>query len=99
MKLFDKCKDILKQRENSYGHSEDMFQAIANYWTNYFGEKFESEDVSIMMALMKIARERHKHSEDNIIDAINYLYLANNLINEKERQYEELQQERYSNDS
>ena len=35
------------------------------------------------MVLFKIAREENKHKEDNIIDAIAYLVLYNNLIKEE----------------
>ena len=39
--------------------------------------------VSELSSLFKLAREENKHKEDNIIDAIAYLVLYNNLIKEE----------------
>ena len=40
----------------------------------------------MMMVLFKLAREENKHKDDNIIDAIAYLVLYNNLIKEEEHE-------------
>ena len=60
-----------------YG-SDENFSVIANYWNHYLSSKRDPQhslrlgnnthiypkDVAIMMALLKIARESHKHSRD-----------------------------------
>ena len=90
MKIFKKCKKILKDRDKQYGKSDRMFYTTVRMWNAYLQHNgcynkygcfraLNSVDVPIMMALHKIAREANEHKEDNIIDAINYLALANKL--------------------
>ncbi len=43
------------------------------------GAYLTPKDAAMMMALFKIAREENKHSKDNIMDAIGYLTLANEM--------------------
>lgn len=77
-------KEILSQaeqcvngkREQDYGTPEHNFQAIADLWNAYIGEKdfmFEPVDVAMMMALLKIARIRSGGGTgDSFVDLAGY---------------------------
>lgn len=84
--LCQKAIDIITgDREEAYGDPEDSFDLIARFWQAYLNHKtcddsIETWDVSVMMALMKIARIANgKFKEDSYIDAIGYLAIAGEL--------------------
>lgn len=61
------------QRVQDHGNPEDNFATIANLWTAYSGYPFESVDVAMMMALLKIARISSGHgAEDSFVDLAGY---------------------------
>lgn len=76
--ILDAAKKIVTgDREKQYGKPEDNFAVIAEFWTTYIGHPISSEDVAIMMALLKIARIRSgNYKADSFIDGVGYLSLA-----------------------
>lgn len=75
--------DILKtaeqmvcgNREQDYGSPEDNFTIIANLWTDYLNGEIDISpiDVSMMMALLKIARIRSGGGTgDSFVDLAGY---------------------------
>lgn len=76
--ILDAAKKIVTgDREKQYGKPEDNFAVIAEFWTTYIGHPISSEDVAIMMALLKIARIRSgNYKTDSFIDGVGYLSLA-----------------------
>lgn len=77
------------ERLDSYGSPLESFTRVSDYWNTYLShnnidiENLKPSDVAMMMVLFKIAREENKYKEDNIVDAIAYLTLYNNLIKEE----------------
>lgn len=88
-KIFEDVSKIINgERKDLYGNAEDCFKAIADYWTIFLKIPATStmpivsitpQQVAVMMTLLKIARQQHKHKRDNIIDAIGYLALLDNM--------------------
>lgn len=76
--ILDAAKKIVAgEREKQYGKPEDNFAVIAEFWTTYIGHPISSEDVAIMMALLKIARIRSgNYKADSFVDGVGYLSLA-----------------------
>ena len=76
--ILDAAKKIVTgDREKQYGRPEDNFAVIAEFWTTYIGHPISSEDVAIMMALLKIARIRSgNYKTDSFVDGVGYLSLA-----------------------
>lgn len=82
--ILDQAKKcVCGQREQDYGTPESNFQLIADLWTDYlyptlgYPKKdaygIKSEDVAMMMALMKIARIRNGGgSGDSFVDLAGY---------------------------
>ena len=76
-------------REKDYGTPQDNFQRIAMVWEVYMGVTISPHDVTLMMAMLKIARLAHDPSkEDSYIDAAGYIALANELANGEEKQHD-----------
>lgn len=76
--ILDAAKKIVTgDREKQYGKPEDNFAVIAEFWTTYIGHPISSEDIAIMMALLKIARIRSgNYKADSFVDGVGYLSLA-----------------------
>lgn len=76
---------IYKDRINQYGKPEDSFKTIASFWNTYLTNKFNiktqitTEDVAMMMVLLKIAREINEHKRDNLIDIAGYVECADRI--------------------
>lgn len=84
-KFFQRVNDIINgERENTYGNRARMFESIAMMWEAYKGIEFTVEDVSNMMALLKIARARNDTVyEDNYLDAVGYLSISHELTEKR----------------
>lgn len=70
----EKAKDcVCGRRENEYGSPEDNFSTIADFWSIYLGTDISASDVSMMMALLKIARIRTgTATDDSYVDIAGY---------------------------
>jgi hypothetical protein len=79
--ILDAAKKIVTgDREKQYGKPEDNFAVIAEFWTTYIGHPISSEDIAIMMALLKIARIRSgNYKADSFIDGVGYLSLGGEI--------------------
>lgn len=52
----------------------ENFAAIASYWSTHLGVEVTGSDVSVMMALLKVARiKSNARNTDNWIDGCGYL--------------------------
>lgn len=79
--ILNDVEEILNgDRHESYGDPIDSCTVIASYWNTYLEQKGNqailTEDIPIMMILFKIAREAHKHKNDNLKDIIGYTVIA-----------------------
>ena len=79
-KTLDGAKKIITgDRQKSYGSPEDCFGCIQLMWNTYIEEKYghdnllSAKDISMMMVLLKLAREMQNEKKDNIVDACGYL--------------------------
>lgn len=60
-------------RNSQYGEPEDSFGRIAEYWSVYLNRDLTPVDVSVMMALFKVARiEANPGKADSWIDLVGY---------------------------
>lgn len=65
---------VCGDRDEQYGGPEDNFSNIADWWSAYLDFGITSEDVAVMMILMKVARLQSSNftSEDSWIDIAGY---------------------------
>lgn len=59
-------------RQEDYGHPEDSFKKIADYWSVYLGVDVQPCDVARMMVLLKVARQQNRPKRDNLVDIAGY---------------------------
>lgn len=80
--VLDTAKTILSgDRRESYGSPQESFARIATLWSAYLGYAISSHDVAMLMILLKIARQKNKHKDDNLVDMCGYAALAT-VLNE-----------------
>ena len=66
-------ENVCGQREQDYGSPEDNFAIIAKLWTDYTGTLITSQDVAMMMVLLKVARIKNGGgSGDSFVDIAGY---------------------------
>jgi hypothetical protein len=73
-------------RQNAYGPPAESFGRTAALWTAYLGRAVSGKDVAVCLALLKLSREAHRHTTDNLLDAAGYLGLAADLAGTGEGQ-------------
>lgn len=83
--IFAEAQELISgSRHNDYGTAKDNFTDIGRIWGTLMGiPDIKPEMVGLMMAGLKIAREKYKHKKDNIIDGIGYLKLSNDIVEGK----------------
>lgn len=76
-------------RGADYGHPFDDYTRTSRLWEDYLGLErgfIGPKHAAMMMALMKISRERQKHKRDNLVDAAGYAECAE-MIEERQDGY------------
>lgn len=68
--------ELVEQRGSQYGHPKQDFARTVKLWNAYLGDRLVTnltpEDVPMLMILLKVSREAHKHKDDNIKDIQGY---------------------------
>jgi hypothetical protein len=71
---------VTGDRATTHGDYKKSYAMVADLWASYTGAKISSQDVLIMMSLMKIARMKHgTHNADDFVDGAAYLAMAESL--------------------
>lgn len=65
--------------QEAYGNPADNLTRTAALWSAYLRCPVSAKDVALCMALVKLSREAHSHSPDNLVDAAGYIGLAADL--------------------
>ena len=88
--LLDQAQNIVtKDRDEQYGDPEDSFAQIAAFWGIYLDTNIDSDDVGMMMMLLKIARQSHKPKDDNLIDIAGYAACVAEILHRPNTNQEE----------
>lgn len=72
-------------RNKHYGHPFDNFKVISEFWTTYLGFEISKRDVSMMMVLLKVARDKNMPKRDNLVDGCGYFRTAE-MVEEREEE-------------
>jgi hypothetical protein len=84
--LDDAAKIVFGDREKAYDHPSRNFEATAKIWNGILQAKLtgpiSAKEVALMMVGLKLARESHRHSRDNLVDAAGYVECAARCIKE-----------------
>lgn len=60
-------------RNNDYGHPADDFAKTALIWSAILGIEVTPEQVGLCMVGVKLSRQTHKPTRDNLVDGCGYL--------------------------
>ena len=77
-------KIVTGQRQYDYGDKYQNHKNISELWSSYLGTKISAHDVAICMLLVKVARLKHRTTEDCYIDMAGYAAIAGE-INDKDK--------------
>jgi len=67
---------ISGDRADQYGDAAQTYAAVALIWEALTGRPYTARDVLLMMAGMKLARQRHGVHRDSAVDLAGYAALA-----------------------
>lgn len=71
--ILDEAKETVYSRPEKHGEPEDSFGEIADGWSWYLGVDVSETDVAKMFVIMKVARSKNGHyDEDNPRDIAGY---------------------------
>ena len=74
--LKETIKVITGPRAKDYGDKYDNHVNISELWSSYLDHRISPHDVAICMALVKIARLKHRRTKDCYIDIAGYAAIA-----------------------
>lgn len=80
--ILEEASNIINgARQEEYGKPEDSFQKIADYWGTYLDHPISSQDVALMMVMLKVARvpDGKKASRDTMVDIAGYAAIGSTL--------------------
>lgn len=76
-------------RQKDYGHPFDNFVQVANLFTAFLGDKLTkpvtAEEASLLLVLLKVAREHNAPKRDNRVDIAGYAKVLDMVIEERAR--------------
>lgn len=67
-------------REKTYGHPALNFERTAVLASVVFGHPVSAKQVALFMVCLKLAREVHQHTRDNLVDACGYLRCIEKML-------------------
>ena len=72
------------ERQRAYGPPAVACERVAAVWSVLTGHDFRPSDVPLLLAAVKLCRQAHRHSRDNLIDLAGYALIAE-LVAEREQ--------------
>jgi hypothetical protein len=67
-------------RRATYGHPKDNFATTAKMWSAILDRNVTAEEVGLCMIATKLAREKHVHTRDNLVDICGYANTTDMVI-------------------
>ena len=78
------AKIVSGQRQHEYGDKYQNHNNIAKLWSAYLDYNISAHDVAICMMLVKVARLKHRTTQDCYIDMAGYAAIAGEINDRKE---------------
>ena len=78
------AKIVQGQRQFDYGNKYENHENIAKLWSAYLGYEVSPHDVAICMLLVKVARLKHRKTEDCYVDMAGYAAIAGEIQDKDE---------------
>ncbi len=85
MNILDEANKILnnKDDERKYGGIIDSLKKTSIIASEISNKNITSHDVALVFIASKLGRESYSHKQDNLVDAVAYIEMLNQLINNK----------------
>jgi hypothetical protein len=83
----NEARATIQDRGLDYGHPSDNMQRTARLWSAYLEMPITDYQVSMCMALVKIARSMETAKTDTYIDLVGYAAIAGQLHTEENELY------------
>ena len=83
--LKETIKVITGPRAKDYGDKYNNHANISKLWSSYLDYEISPHDVAICMALVKIARLKHRRTKDCYIDIAGYAAIAGEIESKKSK--------------
>lgn len=84
MNILEKADQIVNHRseekERQYGPFNDCMDDMRNIFNAMTGLNLSTKNMFQAMIAMKLAREKHSHREDNLLDSAAYIGAMNNYL-------------------
>jgi hypothetical protein len=74
---------VTGQRQHEYGDKYQNHNNIAKLWSAYLDYEISPHDVAMCMLLVKVARIKHRPTEDCYIDMAGYAAIAGEIQDTK----------------
>lgn len=77
-------------RRAAYGTPADVFAGYAKIWSVLLrnklreGVELDAADATLIMTALKLARQAENHKADNVVDALGYLILHDEVLEQEE---------------
>lgn len=73
MNVLEEAQSLVHGKRNQdYGHPNEDFGRTAKMWASILGVDVSAEQVARCMIALKLSRECHKHTRDNLVDIAGY---------------------------
>ena len=76
-------KVVMGPRQRDYGDKYENHKNIADLWSAYLETEISPHDVAICMLLVKVARLKHRKTEDCYVDMAGYAAIAGEIQEEE----------------
>ena len=84
MKLLDIVNDLIySERAKQYGSFKDNMSKVSNIFYELTNKRLTEEECGFFLVALKLAREGTKHKRDNLVDAVGYLALIDDMRDRK----------------
>jgi len=86
--IFEEAQRLVSgDRQWAYDHPLDNCTRISQIWTTILelDQPIPPEKVALMMVGLKIAREIHRHTRENLLDMAGYIECIEMIIKEREK--------------
>jgi hypothetical protein len=89
MDPLDQAKALIDgDRARTHGDAEALHSTVARLWEAYLGPgcglAISTDQVLVMLALLKIARTQHgETNRDDYVDALGYIALAGRIVDKR----------------
>lgn len=82
--ILKECVKIAEVRQEQYGEASANLEEVSSIVDQCFGLEISPAGICKVLVALKIAREKHQHSRDNLIDAANYLIILQHIYGDDE---------------